>query len=692
MHDPKSLMIFRLLSRFTYPQKFILISILFGISLIITGYFMIKAQNTAIRFTELEIKGNTYERAIRKLLEDAQAHQELASRYLTGDPDVKSDLFNLSSEINADFKNLVAIDSSLQKQLATASEDFQLREIPSVKPIEIEKKWEDLNKHLSTLSPEASIKAHDELIRSLRTLMLHIGETGNLILDPALESNYFIDAVISTLPQAQLLIPQLKLLGRAVFSKQIVSDKEKEQLIILTASLQNLFQNTKSDFEKGFLIEKNLLNDSELESKLNEPLNEYLDTLNAFLAFIQNNLIHTDKPIGKLSDFIALGNKVLDRSFALWDATIDQLDKMLKLRVKKYRMQQYFSLAISLLSAIIGFILGIIVMREISAPLNRLLKAAKRLAQGDLSTRVDITYQDEVGQVGIAFNQMAESFQELIGKLQWTGIQLTTSTTEIAAAAKQQEATIVEQEATTKEIALTANEISSAAKDFAKTMNDISSAAEQASALATSGKAGLGRMETVMRQMVEASQNIAAKLAVLNERAGSITSVITTITKVADQTNLLSLNAAIEAEKAGEHGRSFSVIAREIRRLADQTANATLDIEKMVTEMVSAVSAGVMSVDKFSEEIHTGVSQVNLVGEQLSKILEHVQQQTENFEYVNKGMQAQSISAEQINDSINQLSEAAQQASESIRQFHNAIEQLNNAAQEMQATVSKIKR
>jgi hypothetical protein len=93
-----------------------------------------------------------------------------------------------------------------------------------------------------------------------------------------------------------------------------------------------------------------------------------------------------------------------------------------------------------------------------------------------------------------------------------------------------------------------------------------------------------------------------AKLAILNEKAGNINQVVVTIVKVADQTNLLSLNAAIEAEKAGEYGRGFAVVATEVRRLADQTAVATYDIEQMVREIQSAVSAGVMGMDKFSEE------------------------------------------------------------------------------------------
>ena len=98
--------------------------------------------------------------------------------------------------------------------------------------------------------------------------------------------------------------------------------------------------------------------------------------------------------------------------------------------------------------------------------------------------------------------------------------------------------------------------------------------------------------------------------------------MVTTITKVADQTNLLSINAAIEAEKAGEYGRGFLVVAREIRRLADQTAVATLDIENMVRQMQDAVSAGVMQMDKFADEVRSGVGQVGEINGQMGQIIE----------------------------------------------------------------------
>ena len=293
--------------------------------------------------------------------------------------------------------------------------------------------------------------------------------------------------------------------------------------------------------------------------------------------------------------------------------------------------------------------------------------------------------------LGRNLSRLAGDLVVLVGQVQKSGIQVNTSVTEIAATAKEQQATSSEIAATTTEIGATSKEISATSKELVKTMGEVSAVAEQSAALAGSGQAGLTRMEETMRQIMAAAGAINAKLAVLNEKAGNINQVVTTITKVADQTNLLSLNAAIEAEKAGEYGRGFAVVATEIRRLADQTAVATYDIEQMVKEMLSAVSAGVMGMDKFSEEVRRGVDEVRQVGAQLAQIISHVQTMTPRFESVNEGMQAQATGAQQISEALTQLSEAAQQTVESLRQSGVAIDQLNETARGLKAGVERIK-
>ena len=176
-------------------------------------------------------------------------------------------------------------------------------------------------------------------------------------------------------------------------------------------------------------------------------------------------------------------------------------------------------------------------------------------------------------------------------------------------------------------------------------------------------------METNMRGLDQATGSIGEKLAVINEKATNITGIVTTITKVADQTNLLSVNAAIEAEKAGEYGVGFLVVAREIRRLADQTANATLDIEQMVQQMQSAVSAGVMEMDRFTDQVRRAVKDVGLISQQMAQIIERVNTNTASFERVNESMQSQSQGADQMSEAMGQLTTSARQTTESLKEY-----------------------
>ena len=198
----------------------------------------------------------------------------------------------------------------------------------------------------------------------------------------------------------------------------------------------------------------------------------------------------------------------------------------------------------------------------------------------------------------------------------------------------------------------------------------------------------LTRMDATMGQMVAATDAINAKLAALSEKASNINSVLTTITKVADQTNILSLNAAIEAEKAGDAGRGFSVVATEIRRLADQTSVSTWDIEQMLKEMQSAVSASVMGMDKFSEEIRRSVGEVRTVGTQLSGVMDQVQRLAPQFDLVLQGMQSQAQGASQIADTMMQLADTSHQSVESLKATSEAVHQLQYAASDLQASVA----
>ncbi len=329
------------------------------------------------------------------------------------------------------------------------------------------------------------------------------------------------------------------------------------------------------------------------------------------------------------------------------------------------------------------------VAEDIKGKVELIQDVVKMAAQGNLTGQI-MVYRDQdiISELAAGIQSMLDSLNSLVSRIQQSGVQVTSSATEIAATAKQQEATANETAATTNQIKATVTEITATSKGLVSTMSEVTEVAWKTSEGANAGRSSLQRMEQTMHQMNEATVSISSKLAVLSEKAGNINTVVTTINRVADQTNLLSLNAAIEAEKAGEYGVGFAVVATEIRRLADQTAVATWDIEQMVKEMQSAVSAGVMGMEKFSEEVRHGVNDVRQVGSQLSTIIEQVETLIPRFEEVNEGMASQAQGGNQIREAMVQLSESAQQTADSLRQSNGAIMQLNEAAQRLQEGAS----
>jgi len=325
---------------------------------------------------------------------------------------------------------------------------------------------------------------------------------------------------------------------------------------------------------------------------------------------------------------------------------------------------------------------------DLRAKVDAVLEVVSKAARGDLTGRIEIRGEDTVGRLGEGLATMFDNLRSLLTNVQRAGIQVTTAATQIAASAREQEATGVEQAQTSVEVLSTTREISANTTQLLHTMEEATEVADYTTNATAEAQDKLTRMDQTMQQMVTATDSIGAKLAALSEKASNINGVLTTITKVADQTNILSLNAAIEAERAGDAGRGFAVVASEIRRLADQTSVSTWDIEQMLKEMQSAVSASVMGMDKFSEEIRRSVAEARQMAEQLSGMMVEVRKLAPRFDMVLQGMQSQAVGASQISETMMQLSDASQQTVDSLKATSEAVHQLQYAANDLQQSVA----
>ena len=353
------------------------------------------------------------------------------------------------------------------------------------------------------------------------------------------------------------------------------------------------------------------------------------------------------------------------------------------------RFQRAAILGLSLVTILGVTLAALAVARSISSPIRAAMDVARQVAGGDLRASVNVTTDDETGALLGAIRTMTNDLRGLIGRIQKSSVALISTATAIQATSSEQQQVIADYGASTSQAVAAVKQISVTSQELLRTMTEVNDVAARTGLMATDGRESLAGMDDTMRQLAESTSSFGAKLATISERAATINLAVTTITKVADQTNLLSINAAIEAEKAGEYGTGFLVVAREIRRLADQTAVASLDIERMVKEMQYSVSAGVMEMDKFAEQVRAGVREIGTVSAKLGEIIGAVHGIHGRFGQVTEGMRAQSQGAEQIREAMIRLAEGATRTASSLDDFNRATTHLRAAVGDLKEEVSR---
>ena len=362
----------------------------------------------------------------------------------------------------------------------------------------------------------------------------------------------------------------------------------------------------------------------------------------------------------------------------------ERVEKLTKI----IRVAAIASIAIGLtLSVILGFT----ITSSVNAGVHELAQTAAKLANGDLTARVLWDSTDELGDVGRAFNQMAKEFSALISQVRQSADQVASAAL-LQASTSEKVSVISGNQTQQAGVAATSiDNLNVAVKEVAKKSLEVLSSATEASIMASDGQQVVNKAVLGIQQVATTVSESASLIAALGARSDQIGQIVSVIKDIAEQTNLLALNAAIEAARAGEQGRGFAVVADEVRKLAERTATATSEISGMISAIQTETGSAVSTMEKGSTQVKEGVALANQAGLSLQNINNSVKNVVEMIGQIADATRTQSDTTNEITQRVEHIAEMASANKISVDETTSASHDLQNLSTHLQQVVSKFK-
>ena len=357
----------------------------------------------------------------------------------------------------------------------------------------------------------------------------------------------------------------------------------------------------------------------------------------------------------------------------------------------QYHRNKLLSIAAIIIGVLLSSVIGLMIARSITSPLAMGVEVANRLARGDLTVDVQVVGKDETGQLMAAMKDMTEHLRSIIG-------QVTRTSSQVASAAVQLNLTAEQIATGADRVASQAGTVATAGEEMSATSGDIAQncqmaadGAQRATQAASNGALVVDKTVSVMGEIAVKVQETAATVESLGTRSDEIGKIIGTIEDIADQTNLLALNAAIEAARAGEQGRGFAVVADEVRALAERTSRATREISEMIKAIQNETRGAVTAMEQGVRQVETGTVEAARSGEALRDILEQINAVSMQVSQIATAAEEQTATTAEISNNILLITEVVQQTSHGAQESATAAAQLNGNAEELQCLVQQFK-
>ncbi len=709
-------------------RKLSLIFSAFVIPLIVLLYLVVINQNRSINLVAEELRGLEYLKPLERVLIAVPLHRDLSIRLLSGDASLAEQQRSAAAEVSSALTALTANEARYGSEFGTA--DYVT---------ELVNGWQTLESRVSTLTPGESFQEHVALMSDqVFPLLEQVSDRSNLGLDDDLNNFYVSKLALTTLPRLSESISQLRDQGSGILTRQAILPEEQDYLGTLarqvTTDLAELQRDVRIATE----------GQPSYKAVFNQNLEELTELAGYTVAVANSNLISRFNPGLTPATYFREATRAVTASFGFFRTSTDALTEDLNAQDAALKRNRLLTLGSVLLGLVLSTLLVLWIARQITRPIGTLVEVAERVSKGDLSKTAPVTSRDEIGTLGTTFNnaimqlreaatrneqevvrsrdlqtnigsflnvamdiaggdftqrgQVSEDvlgnvvdainlmveeislvlteFSETANSVRSGSGELLLTTEAIAAGSQQQ--TVEAQRARNQVVQITGS-----IQQMARDAEASARATQQALTASEQGQQAmddtLGGMQNIRREV----QGISKRVKTLGERSLEISEIVETISRISSQTNLLALNAAIEAAGAGEAGERFSVIAAQVRKLAEDTSSATGRVDGLIKRIQEEVQEVNLGVEGGTREVEAGYRVATEAGERLKEVAEVVRQAVTFAQSISQATETQVVNVTEVGNSVQSMATLSESSRDRVVRGREAAENLQDLAERL---------
>ncbi|MFQ1924253.1 methyl-accepting chemotaxis protein [Aeromonas veronii] len=566
-----------------------------------------------------------------------------------------------------------AVDQSLQAFADTSQNN------PSFEVIQ--QGWAALQSEAGKLEVEQSNLRHDKLLTEVRHLYKHITASSSLIQDPALGTYYMVILASERLPQLRDLLAQVRdraatIADFGLFQAEGYSGL-RFRLDLISATLQEL----EADLTLLYQMEP------AYRAELGQQTDALIQLVRQGVETMENKMMRDQLVQLSTKEVQALGDKMDEAITAVAGQVRQRLEADLHQRLTANQRHFWWITAPLTASLLLYLYLMIGAYLSLRDTVGRVRDIAARVNAQDLSQHIEIVGQDELAAISRDYNVTLETLRTLMLRVRENGVTVVESATEIEARTCRSQEVIADQQGETHQVA-------TAIKELAATSQDMAGNALQAARMTQEAQNVVGQGEDVVERTIKAIDHInrevlrtADTIGQLEQQCSQIGGVISVIRGIAEQTNLLALNAAIEAARAGEQGRGFAVVADEVRSLANRTQGATVEIQQMIEQLQSGARASVTAMSAASHEAQEGVGLAQEAKQAFGAITEKVDRMVDTNAIIASAIEQQGAVVNEIERNVVRISDGSDEALQVANAARDAARQIHQLTEQLRAMV-----